>query len=112
MDAISMLFKRGCYNSYSKKPELFEPIFPLFLSEPDNSDVMREVSARSHIQLTTLSDSWREKYAQNRAGDPPKDISLSLHKHFLPMLKKASPTLSASISSLSDAHRPVQFENR
>jgi hypothetical protein len=46
--AIQMLFKRGRYNSYYKKPELLEPIFTLFLTEPDASYVMREVSARSH----------------------------------------------------------------
>jgi hypothetical protein len=60
MDAIQMLFKRGRYNLYYKKPELLEPIFTLFLTKCDILYVMREVSARSHIPLTTLY-SWHEK---------------------------------------------------
>jgi hypothetical protein len=72
MDAIQMPFKRGRYNSYYKKPELLEPIFTLFLTEPDDSYVMREVSARSHIPLKTLY-SWCEKVRTEPSWRPSRE---------------------------------------
>jgi hypothetical protein len=72
MDAIQMLLKRGRYNSYYKKLEFLEIIFTLFLTEPDDSYVMREVSARSHIPLTTLY-SWREKIRTAPSWRPSRE---------------------------------------
>jgi hypothetical protein len=72
MDAIQMRFKWGRDNSYYKKLELLEPIFTLFRTEPDDSDVMREVFARSHIPPTTLG-SWCEKVRTEPSWRPSRE---------------------------------------
>jgi hypothetical protein len=60
MDALRPFAKRLRYNAYYKRPEAIEPSFALFLTEPDASYAMYEVSEHTKISISTLY-SWREK---------------------------------------------------
>jgi hypothetical protein len=54
MDALVPIFLRRAYNSYYQKPELLEPIFELFGTEADGQYLMRDVSQKTHVPITTL----------------------------------------------------------
>jgi hypothetical protein len=58
MDDLVQVVVRGAYNPYWDKPELAEPIFHLFLAEPDRTSSMPSVHDKIGIPLRTLY-SWR-----------------------------------------------------
>jgi AraC-like DNA-binding protein len=57
MEALQPVVLRHSDNSYDQKPELIEPIFELFRREADGQYLMRDVSQKTHMSITTLY-SW------------------------------------------------------
>jgi hypothetical protein len=72
MQALSVLVKRGRYNAYYQHQELLAPVFHLFLTEPDANDIMRNVSSRTKVPLTTLY-SEREAIRTQPTWRPARD---------------------------------------
>jgi hypothetical protein len=60
MDALRPFAKRFRYNAYYEHPEAIQSNFALFLTEPDASYAMREVSEHRKVPIPTLY-SWREE---------------------------------------------------
>jgi hypothetical protein len=89
MDAVRPFAKRLCYNVHYKRPEVIEPIFTLFLTEPDASYAMHAVSKHVKVPISTLH-SWREKvradsdwlpspeHLSSKAGTFPPEVEAML----------------------------------
>jgi transposase len=83
MDALHAFAKRARYNDYHKNPGAIEPIFTLFLTAPDTTYAMREVSERTKIPISTLY-SWREKIRTDPEWRPSKEHFSSNPRLFPP----------------------------
>jgi hypothetical protein len=59
----------GAFNRYLDKPELADPIFHLFLTQPDRPYSMPSVHDKNGVPLTTLY-SWREQVRANAEWRP------------------------------------------
>jgi hypothetical protein len=71
MQNLVPVVRRQAYNAYYKHPELLEPIFNLFRNEPDHHDLMRNISAETHVPITTLY-SWRERFRTTPSWRPSR----------------------------------------
>jgi hypothetical protein len=72
MDALVPVVRRHAYNSYHDHPELLDPIFDLFRTEPDGHYLMRDVSRATHVPATTLY-AWREHSRLAPSWRPSRD---------------------------------------
>jgi hypothetical protein len=81
MDTLARVIKRDAYNRYFQHPELLEPIFQFFLTEPDRSYAMRIVSEKTGVRLKTLY-SWRERVQADPDWRPSKDHFASNRRFF------------------------------
>jgi hypothetical protein len=68
MENLVQVVAQGPDNRYWDKPEFTEPIFQLFLTQPDRTYSMKSVHDKTGISVTTL-DSWREHVRAHRNGD-------------------------------------------
>jgi hypothetical protein len=82
MDALIRSVRRQAYNCHYENPELIEPIFQLFLAEPDRAYAIQLVSRKTGVPLTTLY-SWRERVRADREWRPSKD-HFSTNRRILP----------------------------
>jgi hypothetical protein len=82
MQAFPLLVKRGRYNAYYQHPELLGHVFHLFLTEPDANYVMRDVSSRTKVPLTTFH-SWPEAI-RTQPTRRPAHVHFSLAHRALP----------------------------
>jgi transposase-like protein len=73
MASLVRVIKREVYNLYYNRPHPMEPIFDLFLSEPDRSYVMRTISAKTGVRTTTLYF-WRERVRADPTRRPSRDL--------------------------------------
>jgi hypothetical protein len=100
MDELVRVVVRGPYNRYWDQSELTEPIFHLFLTQPDRSYSMQSKQVNTGVPLITL-DSWRGQVRAHAKWRPS-------HEHF-EMTNRALPgDAEAIIRSLFDlVSRPL-----
>jgi hypothetical protein len=72
MDELVQVVVRGPYNRYWDRPELTEPIFHLFLTQPDRTYSMQSVHVKTGVSLTTLY-SWREQVRAHAEWRPSQE---------------------------------------
>jgi hypothetical protein len=116
---------RGPYNRYWDHPEPTEPIFHLFLTQPDRTYSMQSVHENTGVPLTTLS-SWRERgraHAEwrtshehfemtNRAlpGDAEAIIAQFIRSNFVALGRgRERPTLKSIVLMLIHSMVAEQF---
>jgi hypothetical protein len=105
-DALRPFAKPLHYNAYSKCPEAIELIFAMFLTEPDASHAIGDVSEHTKVSRSTRY-SWREKVRADpdwrpsvehissnaRAFPPEADATLTdfIRLHLYPKDAKSGP---------------------
>jgi hypothetical protein len=86
MDALPPFAKRLRYHAYYKRPEAIQPIFALFLTEPNPFCAMREVSEHTKVPISTRY-SWREKVRADPDWRPSPECFSSNARAFPPEVK-------------------------
>jgi hypothetical protein len=84
MESLVRVTKREAYNIHYDRPDVLQPIFDLFLSEPDRSYAMCIVSEKNGVRTTSLY-SWRERVR----ADPtwrPREIIFPRTGEYFPMM--------------------------
>jgi hypothetical protein len=72
IDALHAFAKGACDSDYHKDPGAIEPIFALFLTAPDTTCAIREVSERPKLARSILI-SWREKVCPDSEWWPSRE---------------------------------------
>jgi hypothetical protein len=125
IDDCSRVVVRGSSNRYWDQPELTEPIFHLFLTQPDHLYRMQSVHENTGVPLTTLY-SWRERgraHAEwrtsherfemtNRAlpGDAEAIIARFIRSNFVALGRGLErPTLTSIVLMLIHSMAAEQF---
>jgi hypothetical protein len=96
MEALRPFAKPLRYNVYYKRPEAIEPIFAQFLTEPEASYALREVSEHTKVPNSILH-SWREKVRANPDWRPSPE-------HFSSNARTFPPEMEATLTDFIHLH--------
>jgi hypothetical protein len=74
MEHLVQVVARRSYNRYWDRPDIIEPIFQVFLTQPDRTYSMQSMHEKTGVPLTTLY-SWREQVRAHDDWRPSHSLS-------------------------------------